>query len=131
MTDTSPYTTEERLIAAVWVHDRALEKRIMTDVLDKFLKRFKKPATKMDILLAWEKKAFASESVLDSPRSGRPASRMGHVEIIQQSVSNFPVGNVGDLVHSTIGFNWNHACSHSAVRWCSCTFCYLGAPVAG
>ncbi|BFZ17151.1 hypothetical protein BsWGS_20190 [Bradybaena similaris] len=90
MTDTSPYTIEERLIAAVWVHDRVLEKRAMIDVSSKFQERFKKPAPKKDILLAWEKKPFASGSELGAPRSGRPASRMEHVEIIQQSVSNSP-----------------------------------------
>ncbi|BFZ09546.1 hypothetical protein BsWGS_12585 [Bradybaena similaris] len=90
MTDTSPYTIEERLIAAVWVHDRVLEKRTMTDVSAKFQERFKKSAPKKDILLAWEKKTLASGSVLDAPRSKRPAFRMEHVEIIQQSVSNSP-----------------------------------------
>ncbi|BFZ05338.1 hypothetical protein BsWGS_08377 [Bradybaena similaris] len=90
MTDTSPYTTEERLIAAVWVHDRVLEKRTMTDLSAKFQERFKKPAPQKEILLAWEKKTIASGSVLDAPRSGRPASRMYHVEIIQQSLSNSP-----------------------------------------
>ncbi|BFZ22970.1 hypothetical protein BsWGS_26009 [Bradybaena similaris] len=90
MTDTSPYTIEERLIAAVWVHDQVLEKRSMTDVSSKFQERFKKPAPTKDILLAWEKKTFASGSVLGARRSGRPASRMEDVEIIQQLVSNSP-----------------------------------------
>ncbi|BFZ06720.1 hypothetical protein BsWGS_09759 [Bradybaena similaris] len=90
MTDTSPYTIEKRLIAPVWVHDRVLEKRTMTDVSAKFQERFKKPAPKKKDILAWEKKIFASGSVLDAPRSGRPASRMESVEIIQQSVSNSP-----------------------------------------
>ncbi|BFZ22980.1 hypothetical protein BsWGS_26019 [Bradybaena similaris] len=90
MADTSPYTIEERLIAAVWVHDRVLEKRSMTDVSAKFQERFKKPAPTKDILLAWEKKTFASGSVLGTPRSGRPASRMEDVEILQQLVSNSP-----------------------------------------
>ncbi|BFZ22981.1 hypothetical protein BsWGS_26020 [Bradybaena similaris] len=90
MTDTSPYTIEERLIAAVWVHDRVLEKRSKTDVSAKFQERFKKPAPTKDILLTLEKKTYASGSVLGAPRSGRPASRMEDVEIIQQLVSNSP-----------------------------------------
>ncbi|BFZ22973.1 hypothetical protein BsWGS_26012 [Bradybaena similaris] len=90
MTDTSPYTIEERFIAAVWVHDRVLEKRSLTDVSAKFQERFKEAAPTKDILLAWEKKTFASGSVLGAPRSGRPASRMEDVAIIQQLVSNSP-----------------------------------------
>ncbi|BFY99063.1 hypothetical protein BsWGS_02103 [Bradybaena similaris] len=90
MTDTSPYTIEERPIAAVWVHDPVLEKRAMTDVSDQFQERFQKPAPKKDILLAWEKKTFVSGSELDVPRSGCPVSRMEQVEINQQLVSNSP-----------------------------------------
>ncbi|BFZ20248.1 hypothetical protein BsWGS_23287 [Bradybaena similaris] len=98
MTDTSPYTIEERLIAAVWVHDRVLEKRTMIDVSAKFQERFKKSALKKNILLAWEKKTFASGSVLYAPRSGRPASRMEHVEIIQQ----FPILQRNRLVRGPL-----------------------------
>ncbi|BFY99799.1 hypothetical protein BsWGS_02839 [Bradybaena similaris] len=53
MTDTSPYTIEEILIAAVGVHDRVLEKRTMTDVSAKFQERFKKPAPKKDLKYYW------------------------------------------------------------------------------
>ena len=44
MTDISVFTVEERLIAAVWVHDRIRNDMTMEDIRSAFTERFGKPA---------------------------------------------------------------------------------------
>ena len=90
MADTSLYTIEERLIASVWVHDRARERASLEDIRKRFSERFNKPAPKRDTLYTWEKKAFTTGSVLDSKRSGRPRTRELHVESVEESCSRSP-----------------------------------------
>ena len=43
MTDISAFTVEERLIAAVWVHDRIRNDMTMEDIRSAFTERFGKP----------------------------------------------------------------------------------------
>ena len=55
MTDISVFTVEERLIAAVWVHDRIRNDMTMEDIRSAFTKRFGKPAASRSNLYLWEK----------------------------------------------------------------------------
>ena len=56
MTDISVFTVEERLIAAVWVHDRIRNDMTMEDIRSAFTERFGKPAPSRSNLYLWEKK---------------------------------------------------------------------------
>ena len=39
MSDLSPYTIEQRLIASVWVHERAVTGKSMADIMNDFMIR--------------------------------------------------------------------------------------------
>ena len=58
MSDISVFTVEERLIAAVWVHDRIRNDMTMEDIRSAFTERFGKPAPSRSNLYLWEKKVF-------------------------------------------------------------------------
>ena len=66
MTDLSPFSVEERLIASVWVHDCHINNVTMENIRANFTQRFGKPAPTKANLYLWEKKAFETESVLDN-----------------------------------------------------------------
>ena len=53
MADTSGYTIEERLVAAVWVHECQMNGKSMGNVMDDFVTRFAKSAPTKKTLLAW------------------------------------------------------------------------------
>lgn len=90
MCDQSPYTIEERLIAAVWMHDRVRDKKKIPEVQRMFQARFNKQAPTARILREWEKKVFETGSVLDAPRCGRPATRMMHIAAVRESILRSP-----------------------------------------
>ena len=90
MCDQSPYSIEERLIAAVWMHDRVRDKKKIPEVRRMFQQRFDKQAPTARILREWEKKLFETGSVLDAPRCGRPATRMMHIAAVRESILRSP-----------------------------------------
>ena len=90
MTDISVFTIEQRLIAAVWVHERMANNMTIEDVRTAFTERFQKPAPSRSNLYLWEKKAFTTGSVLDQARSGRPETRKETCAAIEQSVQQSP-----------------------------------------
>lgn len=91
MADTSDYTIEERLVAAVWVHERQINGKSMKNVMDDFVARFVKGAPTKKTLLAWEKKTFLTGSVRDAPRSGRPSTRLQLCADVESSIHQSPV----------------------------------------
>lgn len=91
MADTSVFSVEERLVASVWVHERHNTKKTMTDILRDFAVRFAKPPPSRPTLFAWEKKAFATGSVLDAPRSGRPKTRIETCAPVAESIERSPM----------------------------------------
>lgn len=90
MTDISVFTVEERLIAAVWVHDRIRNDMTMEDIRSAFTERFGKPAPSRSNLYLWEKKVFETGSVLDQARSGRPETRKKTCAGVQESLQQSP-----------------------------------------
>ncbi|XP_014780205.1 uncharacterized protein LOC106876238 [Octopus bimaculoides] len=90
MSDQSPYTIEERLVAAVWMHDRVLNNKKIPEIRRLFQERFGKPSPTPRILREWEKKVFETGSVLDAPRCGRPRTRFEHLTAIQESLIRSP-----------------------------------------
>ena len=99
MADTSDYTIEERLVAAVWVHERQINGKSMRNVMDDFVTWFAKSAPTKKTLLAWERKTFLTGSVRDASKSGRPSTRLQLCADVQNSILQSPVKSccrVGD-----------------------------------
>ncbi|KAJ0172841.1 hypothetical protein K1T71_011980 [Dendrolimus kikuchii] len=73
--DTSNFSIEERLVAAVWVHERKRTKSSINQIKNEFRQRFGRDPPAKNTLLVWERKLFSTGSVHDAPRSGRPVNR--------------------------------------------------------
>jgi hypothetical protein len=80
MADQNPFTIEERLIMAVWVNERPQTGQNLKEVFQTFQRRFNKEPPTKAAALAWERKLFASGSIEDSPRSGRPKHEPAEVK---------------------------------------------------
>jgi hypothetical protein len=94
MAEQSPFTIEERLIMAVWVHERPQTGRNLKEVFQTFQRRFNEKHPTKVTALAWERKLFASGSIKDSPRSRRPRTRTSTSEEILESVQRSPKKSV-------------------------------------
>ncbi|KAJ4441885.1 hypothetical protein ANN_11745 [Periplaneta americana] len=70
MADTSNYSLEVRLVGSVWVHERQHTKQTMQQIMTQFEKRFGRSSPIKATVLAWDRRAFITDSVEDSPRSG-------------------------------------------------------------
>merc|ERR1712142_873323 len=90
MCDQSPYTVEERLIGAVWMHERVLNRQKIPEIRRMFEQRFLKSAPTPRVLREWERKAFETGSVLDSSRCGRPATSAEHIAAVEESLIRHP-----------------------------------------
>ena len=58
MSDQSPFSIKERIIVSVWVHDRYLNGKLWTDIMNDFETRFHNKSPAIQTLLKWEKKHF-------------------------------------------------------------------------
>lgn len=85
------FSVEERLVASVWVHERPHNRKTMEEIMSDFAVRFGKPSPSRQTLIAWEKKVFATGSVLDAPRSGRPITRVETCAAVEASVARSPM----------------------------------------
>ncbi|KAJ8868442.1 hypothetical protein PR048_029958 [Dryococelus australis] len=94
MADQSPLTLEERIITAVWVHERPHSGKTLREVFRDFLNIFDKvPPTKATVL-SWERKLFATGNMKNSPRSGRPKTRNSSSDETLASVERSPKTSV-------------------------------------
>ncbi|MBN3289150.1 GILT reductase, partial [Polypterus senegalus] len=91
MGDTSVCTIEERLVATVWVYEQPVTGKSIKNVMDDFVVRFGKASPTKRMLLQWEKKAFATGSVRDAPRSGRPFKSHETCADVAQPVQRSPM----------------------------------------
>jgi hypothetical protein len=65
--DQTPNTIEQRLVTAVWLHERPYSGDTMETVKVKFRDRFGVESPRKAIILGWGKRAFATGSVKDRP----------------------------------------------------------------
>jgi hypothetical protein len=86
MANQSPFTVEEGLIMVVWVHERPQTGLNLKEVFQTFQRRFNKEPPTEATAFAWERKLFASGSIKDSSRSGRPRTQTSRSEEILESV---------------------------------------------
>ncbi|KAJ4428477.1 hypothetical protein ANN_24514 [Periplaneta americana] len=89
MADTSNYSTEERVIASCWVHERNQRGKTIAEVRADFQARFQRDPPPKQTLLRWEHKFFATGCVKDKERSGRPSTRET-CRLIKESVQRSP-----------------------------------------
>ncbi|KAM3958318.1 uncharacterized protein ACR2FA_007643 [Aphomia sociella] len=88
--DTSNFTVEERLVAAVWVHERKRSKTTLGHIKKEFRQRFGREPPAKNTLLAWERKLFSLGSVHDAPRPGRPINRRMKIDEVAASMQSAP-----------------------------------------
>ncbi|XP_061716766.1 uncharacterized protein LOC133524679 isoform X2 [Cydia pomonella] len=88
--DTSGFSIEERLVAAAWVHERYHTRTSMGQIKQQFELRFGRPAPAKNTLVVWERKLFASGSIHDAPRAGRPAKRKLEPSEVSESLATSP-----------------------------------------
>ncbi|CAB3225597.1 unnamed protein product [Arctia plantaginis] len=88
--DTSNFTIEERLVAAVWVHERKNTKSSMSQIKRDFRERFDREPPAKNTLVVWERKLFSTGSVHDAPRAGRPINRLARTAEVAASVRAAP-----------------------------------------
>ena len=78
-------------MASVWVHDRQHTGQTMSQVMAAFRERFNKAPPQRATLLDWKKRAFALESVKDSPQSGRKTTHLETSAAVAASIERSPV----------------------------------------
>ena len=91
MCDQSPYSIEQRLVVAVWLHERHHTGDTIESVKAKFTDRFGINPPRKATMLGWEKRAFAMGSVKDLPRGGRPIKRRETCREVEASVQQSPL----------------------------------------
>jgi hypothetical protein len=76
MCDKSEYTFEFRILAATWWHESDKSKPAMKNIRQLLSERFHLPGDVPHgrVIKLWEKKLFATGSLVDKPRSGRPSA---------------------------------------------------------
>lgn len=88
--ETNKYTQEQKIIAAVWVHERFYNNQTWRDINNNFKARFNAPSPKKTTLLNWERKLFNQGNVEDKERTGRPLARLMHVPYVKASLEESP-----------------------------------------
>lgn len=88
--DVSHYTLEEKIVAAVWVHERVRNHMTWDQMMKNFRHRFRNKPPSKQTLLCWERKLFTTGNAHDKTRSGRPIARLMHVPYVKQSIEESP-----------------------------------------
>ncbi|KAF5270089.1 hypothetical protein FQA39_LY08501 [Lamprigera yunnana] len=89
-TDINKYTQEQKIISAVWVHERFYNNQTWTDINRNFRARFNLSPPMRATLLNWEKKLFNSGNIDDKEKCGRPLARLMHVPYVRASLEEAP-----------------------------------------
>ncbi|CAH1371286.1 hypothetical protein MTP99_012773 [Tenebrio molitor] len=88
--DSSRYTHEQKIVAAVWVHEKEYNNQTWKDINSNFLARFNAPPPNRTTFLSWERKLFSQGNVDDKEKCGRPLSRLMHVPYVRSSLKEAP-----------------------------------------
>lgn len=89
-TDNGRYTHEQKIVAAVWVHEKSRNNQTWKDIERNFIARFGASPPTRSTMQNWEKKLFNDGSVEDKEKSGRPLSRLMHVPYVKASLEESP-----------------------------------------
>lgn len=88
--ESSRYTHEQKIVAAVWVHEKEYNNQTWKDIYSNFLARFNSPPPNRSTFLSWERKLFSVGNVEDKMKCGRPLSRLMHVPYVRASLKDAP-----------------------------------------
>lgn len=84
------YTDEQKIVAAVWVHEKFYNSQSWDDIFTNFKIRFKTDPPMRRTLMNWEKKLFNVGTVKNRDKSGRPLARLMHVPYVRASMKENP-----------------------------------------
>lgn len=90
MIDESKYTQEQKIVSAVWVHEKPMNRMSWKDIENNFRARFCMSPPTRTTFLKWEKRLFTEGTIDDRERSGRPLSRLMHVPYVKASLKESP-----------------------------------------
>lgn len=88
--DESKYTQEEKIVSAVWVHEKSRNGQQWVDIENNFRARFNASPPTRTTLMKWERRLFSEGSIEDREKSGRPISRLMHVPYVKASLQEAP-----------------------------------------
>lgn len=86
----SKYTPEEKIVSAVWVHERSKNQQTWTDIENNFRVRFGSSPPSRTTFLKWERRLFSEGSIEEKEKTGRPISRLMHVPYVKASLEEDP-----------------------------------------
>ena len=90
MIDSSPYTIAFRIQAAAWFYESDRSAKAMRDVKAKLKATYDSEPPHGRIIAQWMEKLFATGSLFDKPRSGRPSNGEDVVRNVENSVAALP-----------------------------------------
>lgn len=90
MPDSSPYTIEYRILAAVWYHESDQSIAAVKSIKHKLRERFDDEPPHSRVIQTWAEKLFTNGTVLDKSRSGRPNERGDSEDGVDTHVRNNP-----------------------------------------
>lgn len=88
--DDSKYTLEQKIVSAVWVHEKPKNRQTWRDIENNFKARFDMLPPTRSTLMKWERKLFTEGCIEDKEKSGRPVSRLMHVPYVKASLEESP-----------------------------------------
>lgn len=89
--DSSRYTHEQKIVSAVWVHEKEFNNQTWKDINANFTARFNAVPPNRTTLQNWERKLFGEEgTVEDRQKCGRPLTRLMHVPYVKASLEESP-----------------------------------------
>lgn len=83
------YTVEQKIVSAVWMHERPYNRQTMQDVQNNFRIRFKMEPPSEYALALWEKRLFSSGAIVVE-RNRRRLERLVHVPYVKASLKEKP-----------------------------------------
>ncbi|KAJ8922793.1 hypothetical protein NQ315_007828 [Exocentrus adspersus] len=82
------YTDEQKIVAAVWMHEKPYNYQTVEDIQNNFRIRFKMNPPRNSTLLKWEKELFSAKGLLRT--RSRPLKRLIHVPYVKASLREKP-----------------------------------------
>lgn len=84
--ESTKYTHEQKIVAAVWVHEKEYNCQTWKNINSNFLARFSAPPPNRTTFLSSERKLFSVGNVEDREKCERPLSRLMHVPYVRASL---------------------------------------------
>lgn len=88
--ESKKYTFEQKIVSAVWVHEKTFNLQTWKDIQRNFQTRFNMPPPKKTTLMNWERKLFTTGNIKDDGKTGRPCARLMHVPYVKSSLEEQP-----------------------------------------